>query len=87
MKKGWRPLHYRMLDPYATLVESVSYSLVRNMHTSSLLKVILEGSGNAPAVPPYKGADKSPAVGLLPFYNPVQLSLFNSSSSGISPCP
>lgn len=54
MKKGWRPLHYRMLDPYATLVESVSYSLVRNMHTSSLLKVILEGSGNAPAVPPYK---------------------------------
>lgn len=39
MKKGWTPLNYRMLDPYATLVESVSNSLVRNMHTSSLLSL------------------------------------------------
>ena len=33
-------------------MESVSDSLVRNVHTSSLLEVILWGSGSAPPLPP-----------------------------------
>ena len=33
-------------------MDSVSDSLVRNMHTSNLLEVISCGSGSAPAVPP-----------------------------------
>lgn len=38
---------------YATLMDTVSNSLVRNMHSSSLLKVILQGSSSAPSVPPW----------------------------------
>ncbi len=43
--------HYRMSGPCATLMKSVSNILVRNMH-SSLVEVILEGSGSALPVPP-----------------------------------
>lgn len=39
---------------YTTLMDSVSNSLVRNMHSSSLLKVILQGSSSAPSVPPWR---------------------------------
>ena len=33
----------------------------------------------------HKGADTGPAAGLLPFYGPIQLSLCNGLSPGISP--
>ena len=44
--------HWRALCPLATFMESVSDSLVRNMHTSSMLGVILD-CGCAPPVPPH----------------------------------
>ncbi len=43
--------HYRTSGPYATLKE-VSDILVSNIHTSILLKVILEDPGSPPPVPP-----------------------------------
>ncbi|CAB1428577.1 unnamed protein product [Pleuronectes platessa] len=62
-------------------MQSVSDSLVRNKHTSSLLEVILYSSSCSSSL---KGADTSAAPGLMPFYSPVQLSLCNSRSPGIS---
>ncbi len=52
------------VGPLCHPVESVSDSLVKNMPTSSLLEVILEGSVSAPPVP-----RRSLAAGLLPFYS------------------
>ncbi len=43
--------HYRILGSHATLIESVSISLVRNMYTSSQQEVILEGTGSIPPCP------------------------------------
>ncbi len=42
--------HYRTSGPHATPMESVSDSLVSNMHSCCLLEVILEGSGCSPHV-------------------------------------
>ncbi len=53
-------------------MKSDSDSLIRNMHTSSLLEVILWGSGSAPPVE------------LLHLHGAVQRSLYNGPSSGIS---
>ena len=64
-----------MLGSHATLMGCVSDSLVRNMHTSSQLEVILLGSGSAPPVPPRTKKQIAPAAVLMPFYFSGQLEI------------
>lgn len=74
-----------MLGSHTTLKESVSDSVVRNMHTNSM-EVILYGSGSALPVSPSR---KQPILVLLPGYCSSMaltlLTLFNSPSPGIYP--
>ena len=57
--------------PHLTLMESVSDSLVRNMHTSSLKRHFIVLWQCSPCSLLHKGADTGPAAGLMPFYGPV----------------
>lgn len=55
-----------MLGPHCH--RTVFWQLVRNMHTSSLLEVIFQGSGSVPLVSPtHRGVDTSPTAGWLLF--------------------
>lgn len=62
--------HCRTLGPHVILMESISGSVVRNMHMSKPLEVIFRNSGSALPVPP--------AARLLPFYGPCLTHLLAS---------
>ncbi|KAK9519644.1 hypothetical protein VZT92_022357 [Zoarces viviparus] len=63
--------HSRMSGPHATLMESVSDSLVRNMHKSSTGGHFVELWQCSSCSSSHKGADSDPAAGLLPIYGPL----------------
>lgn len=54
--------HYRTSGPRATLMKSISDGLVRDIHGSGMLEVILWGSGSAHPVTPRKKKEQVPLL-------------------------
>lgn len=75
-----------MSGPYATLLESVSDSLVKNMHTRSLLEVILKDSGRVPTVPPHTKSCYWFVVLLWPIYRYHLYALETAGKLNKPPC-